>query len=179
MLASGKYIGLGAPNHVSQLRGELKGHFITSLPTPIPLVFNWNWKMGAQHYLDRLRSNDRFYIETDLVRGFMRVGQQYSDGGLKGGDVMCASSLQLCFPLPIPALPAGAFSGHLFYDIGLVGDRVKSSFASSSSVGFGTHITAFPMLGHMGRMEFNFSHPLCETTKADHKRWKFGMQWLM
>ena len=114
-----------------------------------------------------------------MVRGFVRVGDQYSDGGLKGGDVLGASSMQICFPLPIPGLPAGAFSGHFFYDIGVVANRFQSMFKPSSSIGFGTHITAFPVVGQMGRMEFNFSHPLSETTRAEHKKWKFGMQWLM
>ena len=137
-----------------------------------------------------LHTHTPTHTQTEYVRGWTKVGQQFDDGGLRGGDALAAASAQLCFPLPVPVLPPGILGGHLFVDaagVGLKAESGASGFADAvrrnlrASWGVGAHLTAVPILGTMGRMEFNLALPIATSSSpsssADFKRWKFGLQW--
>eukprot|EP00659_Diplonema_papillatum_P019418 gene19418-29916_t len=189
---AGKYAGLASsaenPRHVNHIKTELKSHFVSPLFAPYMLV-SANLRLGAVLAGSGPKSsnvllNDRFYLESEHVRGYLKAGERFADGGLKGGSMLAAGSLQAVFPLPLPLLPKGLIAAHCFVDaagtghFSTDGKQVVDSLRShgAASCGAGVHVAAIPILGTMGRLEFNCAYPLTTPRSPDEfKTWKFGL----
>eukprot|EP01064_Diplonema_japonicum_P002954 TRINITY_DN11917_c0_g1_i3.p1 TRINITY_DN11917_c0_g1~~TRINITY_DN11917_c0_g1_i3.p1 ORF type:complete len:419 (+),score=54.33 TRINITY_DN11917_c0_g1_i3:344-1600(+) len=184
---TGKYSGMPSSDQatVSHVKAEIRAQKLFQVFPPflhLALSGKIGNVLGSQFDIKR---NDRFYGETEYVRGFTKIGKQDSEG-LTGGDVIAAGSATLSFPIPTdPIIPSGIVGGHLFLDaagIGLKKDSndgflsaVKSNAAAS--VGAGFHIAGLPLLGTMGKLEVNFSYPLTGATKDTFSRRRVGLQW--
>lgn len=115
-------------------------------------------------------------------------------GGLRGGDALVAASVSLSAPLAVPPVPKGVLAVHAFANAAAVADAPAGGLSAepaawqqafrvgaAASYGVGLIVTALPMLGTMGRLEFNFCRdvPIAgqSAQPADFKKWKFGLLW--
>eukprot|EP01059_Diplonema_ambulator_P004253 TRINITY_DN13959_c0_g1_i2.p1 TRINITY_DN13959_c0_g1~~TRINITY_DN13959_c0_g1_i2.p1 ORF type:complete len:534 (+),score=109.65 TRINITY_DN13959_c0_g1_i2:71-1603(+) len=185
---TGKYAGMPSDDasNVSHVKAEVKAQKIIPLYPPylhLTLSGRFGNIMRSQFEVQR---SDRFYTETEHVRGFTKVGELDNEGGLVGGDILAAGSATLSFPLPTePVVPYGIFAGHLFLDAAGVGKKTPgvSSWRTlqthgAASVGFGVHVCGLPILGSMGRLEANISFPLGGgATEGRFTRRRIGLQW--
>lgn len=195
---SGDTVGMGSDGGVDGVRWEARLHRL--FPVGRWLTLSCGLRAGAMHSPPhrKLALSDRFYAEKDVVRGWGRVGETLSagdrDAGLRGGDALCAASASVSCPLAVGPLPKGMFAAHAFANAASVvnsptgddrGDWPAWDKAlrrgAAASYGVGVVITALPMLGTMGRLEFNASQDFPITgsvgRQADFRRWSFGLQW--
>eukprot|EP00668_Euglena_longa_P011409 GGOE01013810.1.p1 GENE.GGOE01013810.1~~GGOE01013810.1.p1 ORF type:complete len:477 (-),score=123.70 GGOE01013810.1:86-1480(-) len=132
------------------------------------------WAYGG---VRRIRSNDRYLLDSTYVRGFRSVGPGAPDvfhpppvkataQELLGGNVLGAASASLNFPIPGLSL----FTGHCFLNAGnLVYNEDLSQvctksflgeFLHSASTSFGVGLLCRMMPLSYGRLEINASFPL-------------------
>eukprot|EP01062_Namystynia_karyoxenos_P067330 TRINITY_DN61265_c0_g1_i1.p1 TRINITY_DN61265_c0_g1~~TRINITY_DN61265_c0_g1_i1.p1 ORF type:complete len:542 (+),score=167.66 TRINITY_DN61265_c0_g1_i1:82-1626(+) len=207
--ASGAPVGLAGPGGVDAVRWEAKLHKLFSLGNWLALSCAGR-AAGVHCAGDAVpRLNDRLYIESDVVRGYKRVGAVIpsaqgaeaagagrADAGLRGADLLLAGSLSLSCPLAA-VVPRGMFAVHAFVNAGTAAMRPRGGerfseqkweaalqAGSAASCGVGLVVTAIPIFGTMGRLELNAAAelPVGSVTSGrggDFQRYKFGLNWAL